>query len=74
MSELNVNYEPKSITGLLVVAGIVFVGIGSITGNADMTEYGNLFLLPGLGSWFHFIDKNNQKPVNKRLPVRKIKR
>jgi hypothetical protein len=74
LSEFNVNYEPKSITGLLVIAGIVFVGIGSMAGNTDMTEYGNLFLLGGGGSWIYHLDKFNNKSANKRPPVRRIRR
>jgi len=73
LSEFNIKYEPKSITGLLVAAGIAFVGTGAMTGNAEVTGYGNLFLLLGLGSWAYHIDKHNKKSVNNKL-VRRPRR
>lgn len=72
MSGLNVNYKPKSITGLLMAAGILFVGTGSVFENGDLTQYGNLFLLLGVCSWVYHIDKYKKKSTKRptrRPPV-----
>jgi hypothetical protein len=73
LSEFKIKYEPKSITGLLIAAGIMFVGIGSMTGNTDVTGYGNFFLLLGGGSWIYHLDKYKKMSVN-RKPVKRPRR
>jgi hypothetical protein len=73
LSEFKIKYEPKSITGLLIAAGIMFVGIGSMTGITDVTEYGNFFLLLGIASWFYHLDKYKKKSV-KRKPLKRPRR
>ncbi len=65
MNGLKIKYEPKSITGLLVAGGMLFVGTGTIIENINLTEYGNLFLLLGLGAWVNYIIENNNSPKNR---------
>lgn len=74
MSGLSIHYKPKSITGLFIAAGILFVGAGTMIGNAEMTEYGNIFLLLGGISWIYHVDKYSKKSVNKMKPVRRPRR
>jgi hypothetical protein len=74
LSGFNINYKPKSITGLLVAGGMFFLWTGFVFGYSDLIPYGKFFLSLGLISWVDQIDKHNKKSVNKRIPVRRSRR
>lgn len=57
---IKVIFKPKSILGLLVVSGVVFLFAGGVTMQMKdisdfFTKWGQIFLIIGLVGWLFFI-------------------
>ena len=74
MSGFDIKLEPKSITGSLVVGGMFFLWTGYVLDIGGLVESGDRFFWMGIALLIYHLDKYNKKPVNKRPPVRRIRR